>query len=147
MQPAVLNFIKSFEIEYGSTDEAVFNFLKARAHAKQTPQTMSDLEEKLETISQDKDAESSVDKIQSLLLSLEKVLLELGMSEHQCDGTLCVPLQTQIDVVLSKLPATLKRQVQKKMRCMPTIVSKKVLMQLLSDEAKDFNWPRTRSKN
>ncbi len=86
---------------------------------------------------------SPIDRVKSLLVSMEEAYVELELQENlQIGAHACVPLETHVEMVLEKLPRSFQQKVKQHMKFLPKISSKKVFAQLLIQEAEGFNWPK-----
>jgi hypothetical protein len=135
--PAVLQYLRRVECGENASDEQVFQHLTTKATIGANDIKLID--QKFQEIKIDSMADSSVEKVQSLLLGVERVLIDIGSG-----GKDTVPLATQQAIVLENLPQELRARVERRMKYAPPIASKKQFAELLVEEATSFEWPRDR---
>ncbi|GLD92015.1 hypothetical protein PINS_up000548 [Pythium insidiosum] len=76
--------------------------------------------------------------VESLLIGVQGVLLDL---ETTGDVKHLVPLSTQVDIILAKLPAGLKEHVKRRLKFSQALQSKKEFIDILLKETRSFQWP------
>lgn len=76
---------------------------------------------------------------------MEEAYVELQLQEDLHAGAhACVPVETHIEIVLEKLPLSLKQKVKQRMKFLPKISTKKLFAQLLIQEAEGYTWRKTK---
>ncbi len=142
INPGLLAFVKYTYFEYNPQAQELFNFLYEISI--QTTDNIEAIKERLRKIKVNEDEKTSLDKVRSLLISMEEALLELKLDEDVSNnGTdICVPLDTQIQLLLEKLPRGLQQKINQRMKFLPKITKKKTFANLLLDEAKAYEWPK-----